>query len=368
MQLARDIYSAMQDQIQVRRTFYPVKQFVSWHGQKQLVLKPPFQRNFVWKPRAKSYLIDSILRGYPLPIIILRDRAGLHIDPIVEVVDGQQRLTSLISFIAPERFRTDLNFTISKVHSDELAGKSFAQLDTQLQQRLLDYELSVHILPSSVDDQQVLRIFARLNSTGESLKEQELRNAEFTGEFKTRMFELSLQQLDFWRKFNLFSEDSFARMKEVEFTSDLAIRVLYGMKATTQATLNKEYRLFDDTFPDATEVSRRFNGIMQLIDTNVGDQISRSEYKKIQWFFTLFGVVHDHTYGTNRNTNPPLLMPGVQRPLPDGFWQAVLKLSDDLRNPNIISAETLKTLTSRTTHLETRRNRDRLLSRYIGRP
>lgn len=355
----------MQDQIQVRRTFYTVKQFVSWHGQKQLVLKPPFQRNFVWKPRAKSYLVDSILRGFPLPIIILRDRPGLNIEPIVEVVDGQQRLTTLISFLAPERFTADLHFTISKLHSEELAGKAFGELDSALQQRIMDYELSVHILPASVDDQQVLRIFARLNSTGESLKEQELRNAEYTGEFKTQMFELSLAQLSNWRLFKLFSDDAFARMKEVEFTSDLVLRILYGTRATTQATLNGEYRRFDDTFPDAKEASRRFGIVMDEIASVAGTDIAKTEYRKIQWFFTLFGQVHDLIFGTHRGAAAPYLAHVKAQGLPADFWTRVLRLSTDLRNPAVIAADTVKALSSRTTHAKTRQDRDTLMRKYI---
>lgn len=310
-------------------------------------------------------MVDSILRGFPLPIIILRDRPGLNLDPIVEVVDGQQRLTTLISFIAPERFPADIHFTLSKVHNEDLAGKTFSELDSSLQQRILDYELSVHILPSSVDDQQVLRIFARLNSTGESLKEQELRNAEYTGEFKTRVFELSIAQLSNWRSFRLFSDDAFSRMKEVEFTSDLVIRILYGTRATTQATLNREYRNFDDVFPDALEVSRRFASIMDAISTNLGAEIAQTEYRKIPWFFTLFGQVHDAMFGTLRAEAAPFLAFEKARDVPKAFWDGVRKLSTDLRNPAIISADTVKALSGRTTNAKTRRDRDELLRKYI---
>ncbi|MFD2270570.1 DUF262 domain-containing protein [Undibacterium arcticum] len=58
----------------------------------------------------------------------------------------------------------------------------FRDLPNDLQQRILDYQFSVHVLPSSVDDREVLQVFARMNSTGVKLNDQELRNANFFSE------------------------------------------------------------------------------------------------------------------------------------------------------------------------------------------
>jgi hypothetical protein len=81
---------------QTLRTQYRVGDFVTWQREGTLVLNPNFQRRPVWEKGAKSYLIDTILRGLPMPIIFLRDiRTDLKtLKSGRDVVDGQQRIES----------------------------------------------------------------------------------------------------------------------------------------------------------------------------------------------------------------------------------------------------------------------------------
>ena len=97
----------------------------------------------------------------------------------MEVVDGQQRLRTVISYIVPDLL-DDYDpardfFTVQKAHNSELANKKFTELAPEIKQRILDYQFSVHVLPSHVDDREVLQIFARMNATGVKLNDQELR-------------------------------------------------------------------------------------------------------------------------------------------------------------------------------------------------
>src|SRR6185503_2856940 len=100
-----------------------------------LKLAPEFQRRAVWRPGAKSFLIDTIVRDLPIPIIFLRDRRSdtRTLEPQREVVDGQQRLRTVVAYIAPtllEDFDADRDpFKVKEVHNAELAGKTFAELD-----------------------------------------------------------------------------------------------------------------------------------------------------------------------------------------------------------------------------------------------
>jgi hypothetical protein len=55
------------------RTNYKVSDFITWYKDEALELNPRFQRRPVWKPGAKSYLIDTIVRGLPIPVIFLRE-------------------------------------------------------------------------------------------------------------------------------------------------------------------------------------------------------------------------------------------------------------------------------------------------------
>ena len=91
----------------------------------------------------------------------------------MEVVDGQQRIRSLLSFITPESLKdfdndTD-SFTIRKVHNKDLADLEFAKLPSATRQTILGYELSTHVFPATTGDELIFRIFALLNSTGLNL-------------------------------------------------------------------------------------------------------------------------------------------------------------------------------------------------------
>lgn len=90
-------------QINIAKTVYKVSDFLSWQRTNALALSPSFQRRSVWPRAAKSFLIDTVVRGLPMPIIILREQTNLEtLEPLREVVDGQQRLRTMISFIEPE--------------------------------------------------------------------------------------------------------------------------------------------------------------------------------------------------------------------------------------------------------------------------
>lgn len=348
-------------QLVVSRTVYPVRQFVSWHKNDAIDLRPPFQRLNVWKPKAKSYLIDTVVRGLPIPIVILRDKSGISIDLKREVVDGQQRLTTLIAYIAPQQFSKDAAVTLSRVHFGSLANRTFSNLPSEIQEAILNYEISTHVLPSSVDDQQVLRIFSRLNATGTPLNAQELRNANYYGYFISFVFELSLQHLKHWREWNLFRTDNFARMLEVEYTSELVMQMLQGTAASSKVRLDNLYETYDDDFPSHDVVKDRFDYIFDLIESEYNTSMRGSEFSKISWFYALFGLLHKLIYGDERSITEPILRKVSPRPLPSTFWKKVDEVDAIIRQSSGPSATTIKALSARTTNSNTRKERANFL-------
>jgi uncharacterized protein with ParB-like and HNH nuclease domain len=88
-------------ELQTLRTQYRVSDFLTWKRDGALDLNPDFQRRSVWKKGAKSFLIDTILKGFPMPIIFLRDLPSdlKKLKSRRDVVDGQQRLRTIFSFM-----------------------------------------------------------------------------------------------------------------------------------------------------------------------------------------------------------------------------------------------------------------------------
>jgi len=284
------------------QTVYKVSDFISWQRSGALVLSPSFQRRPVWSKPSKSFLIDTIIRGFPIPIVFLREKADLDtLEATREVVDGQQRLRTIFAFIEPallKDYSTDNDdFTVLKSHNEEIAGLGFRDLPRDLQKRILDYKFSVHILPSNTEDSEVLQIFARMNSTGVKLNRQELRNAEFIGTFKRVSYSLAYQNLSRWRKWQVFTENNIARMLEVEETSDLLRLMLDGVHSMSQPSLDGLYAKYEEEFPYETEVTRRFNRVMDVIDDTVGALIPDTPFTRRVLFHTLFTFFYEILFG-----------------------------------------------------------------------
>jgi hypothetical protein len=318
--------------IDIKRTLFSVSDFLDWQKQAALDLAPPFQRRSVWKPGAKSYLIDSVVRGLPTPLIFIRERLDLDsLRPMREVIDGQQRLRTLIAFIdesaLPDFKPARDRFVVRREHNQALAGKTFLQLDKETRTRILGYEFSTHVLPNSTEDRDILMIFARLNSTGTALTFQELRNAEFFGVFKTLMYQLAYEQLERWLGWGIFSEEEISRMAEVELTSDLVGNMVTGLSGKTQTKIRGWYRQFDDSFDQAEEVTRRFREVMDTIEDLLGGSIGSTVFTSQVYFFTLFTLLYDLMYGLGSQ----LATKRKAAALPSGLRETLTTASDDLR-------------------------------------
>ncbi len=338
------------------KTVYKVSDFISWQRNGSLILSPSFQRRSVWPKAGKSFLIDTIVKGIPIPIIFLREQMDLKsLEPKREVVDGQQRLRTLFSYIDPKLIKNyDLNrdaFTVKKSHNQDIADLRFDQLDPKLQARILNYEFSVHVLSSDTEDREILQIFARMNATGIKLNKQELRNAEFIGEFKRSMYDLAYEQLNRWRDWGIFSENDIARMLEVEETSDLIRMMIDGLQGKSQPAINSMYRKYEDSYPLEAETSRRFRSVMDKIEETIGDKLKSLEYSRKALFHTLFTFYYDLMFGVKSSLEkrkPNLVPPNIVK--------VVVQSSNQIQKKEI-SPELEKVLRGGTGNLESRKTR-----------
>ena len=152
----------------------------------KLVLDPDFQRENVWSLFQKSELVESILMNIPLPYIYLtEDSIGRLI-----VVDGRQRLTSLFGFIDGD-FRLSRKLRILQ----DIGGKKFQDLDTIDQGIIEDYQLNTHVIKPPLTDRILIDIFDRVNRSGTTLNNQEIRNALYQGKSTKLLKELAESEL-----------------------------------------------------------------------------------------------------------------------------------------------------------------------------
>ena len=260
---------------------YTISDFVEWHETDKLELSPDFQRRGVWSSTAKSFLIDTILRGKPFPKLIImqdfRDNRSIRV-----VVDGQQRLRAIIDF-----FRNDVR--ISRAHSQDYAGRTFATLGKPAQNEFLQYPISVDVL-FSAPRSELLDIFARINRYTVKLNKQELLNAQYSGYFKSAAFELGYQYVEYWLAARVLTPSRVNRMAEAELASDLLATLCNGI----QSNRNVEglYREYEDIEGPVFEKADLFNTVMSYIgEMYTAEDIRQTCWNRQHMFYTLFTVV-----------------------------------------------------------------------------
>jgi hypothetical protein len=196
-----------------------------------------------------------------------------------------------------------------------------------------------------------------MNATGVKLNAQELRNAEWFGDFKTSMYQLASEQLQRWREWKIFSEDNIARMEEVEIVSEFAQLALKGITHKTQSALDKLYEDHDDNFPERKEFERRFRTVMDYIDDHLGPEMPKLAFHRKTLFYSLFALVYDLLFGLGSPLNRK--KPGqIQRRILTWVKTASTRIEKGTAPQKVLDAAA-----RRTTHLISRRKLLQYLSR-----
>lgn len=268
---------------------YSVNDFLEWNDKNQLELSPKFQRKAVWSEDAKSFLIDTIIRGKPMPKIFIRQTLNLeNRQSLREVVDGQQRLRAILSFIND-------GFVISKKHNEVFGGYYFSQLnniDPDIQSTILNYELAVDLLVN-LPDKEVLDIFSRLNSYAVVLNQQEKINASHFSEFKILADKLSHKYNDFWTESKLLTNQNILRMGDVTLVADILIAMCEGIQSKKQ--IKSYYGKYEKKFNHQVEIlEEKFDSTMEEIKSIFNEGLKHTQFKRIHLFYTIFLSIY-HT-------------------------------------------------------------------------
>jgi len=174
------------------RTWEPsVQELCSKKQDGELILQPFWQREFVWDQKKASRLIESVLINVPFPGVYLDENN----EGILTVIDGQQRLTSLISFIEGKFNRSEdeiVDFTLKGLEVlSNLKNKRFSELDKVSQRKIKNTPVRCIVIEAKSHSDIKFEIFERLNTGAVKLNDDELRNSVYRGPYVDLLKELA---------------------------------------------------------------------------------------------------------------------------------------------------------------------------------
>lgn len=192
-----ELYDSGDQRILQERSDFLLPQIIDFvNTKKWLNIRPEYQRRLVWDNVKKSRLIESLIMNVPVPPVFLYEEDLSS----YEVMDGQQRLNAILEFYSNRLKLSGLE------EWDSLNGRTYADLPPRLQKGLDRRRISATVLmaesPLAKEKVRVLRrvVFERLNTGGQSLNPQELRNCLYAGGFNDLIVELVKDRLfnDLW--------------------------------------------------------------------------------------------------------------------------------------------------------------------------
>lgn len=172
--------------IKIDKDQYSIYEMKRKYDRGKICMDPSFQRNFVWKNKQMSELIESVIIGIPLPLIYLAESQKGDL----VVVDGRQRLTTFVKFLNNE-FRLNGLRILKEINgygfSDLEKDKRYSKYATNIE----DFQLVVQVIKYPTPDKVRFDIFDRVNRGGTPLNKQEMRNALYQGQSTQMLQELS---------------------------------------------------------------------------------------------------------------------------------------------------------------------------------
>jgi len=281
-----------------------VESIYGYYRKRVLLVNRKYQRKLVWTIEEKEKFIDSISNGLPIPLILVAITKYKD-NSVYEIIDGMQRLNSIVSFIENEVSLNGKYFNL-----DTLAVTKNLKDESKIKQRepkmsiddclnITSYQLPFSI--TSYDkESEIEEIFRRINSYGRTLSSHELRQAGSVGTFtkivrslsetirkdvspsdkillgNMRRISINNRGLEygidlkevFWHKQNILTENNIRASRDEELIAHLIIAMLLSYKVNISSTsLDRAYGLSDEEEDniDSEELIKSYGGDVFII-------------------------------------------------------------------------------------------------------
>ena len=252
----------------------------------EIDLQPEFQRkDRIWPKKDKARLIESILLGLPLPVFYFAERPNpnpkIDLDFDWVIIDGLQRITSLIDFMKGVFPLTDLT----------MLGKFdtcyFKDLPRREQRKIREYQIHGHLIQISKDSDEMIReLFHRINTYGKNLSYQEIRSALYPGSANRFMKYIA-------------ESDQFIDAIPAKINPDRMLDIEYVLRAVAFIILGYEkytYAKNDDFLCRTLKVLNRYTYDANKTAINSDDIYDDLEYRINSAFITINKIFGRDSY------------------------------------------------------------------------
>lgn len=239
----------------------------------KLDIRPPYQREFIYKDKQRDAVIDTVTKYFPLNVMYWAVRD----DGNFEVIDGQQRTISICQYVEGD-------FSVKVGSFPE--NRAFHNLQNDEQEKILNYKLTVYLCSGA--DSEKLEWFKIVNIAGEELTNQELLNAVYHGSWVS----------DAKRHFSKSNCPAYGLGKD--YLSGAVNRQDYletAIKWISEDGDIEKYMSEHQKEPNANELWLYFNSVINWVKTVFPKY--RKEMKGIQWGF-LYNEFKDQKYDSKK--------------------------------------------------------------------
>lgn len=230
-----------------------VGEIVNLYRDRDLEIWPDYQRYFRWNIQQKSEFIESMLLGLPLPPIFV----AVDEDGTWNVIDGLQRLSTILQFMGVLReldeddgsvediIQTDPEPLVATKFLPELQGvmwkSSEHELPQSLQRKFKRTPFTINIVQAQSNSNTKYEVFRRLNTNGENLSDQEVRNVIMIMQ-KPELYKIvkNLSENENFKAVLSISED---RVKK-QFDKELIVELLIAMDDSMSRTGSRQFGEF----------------------------------------------------------------------------------------------------------------------------
>ena len=346
-----------------------IQELVHLFNNDQLNLEPGFQRESVWTERDRQKLVESIFQNYPVPSIFLY-KQNSNGRLTYDVIDGKQRLESLLMFQGLGRFRGQrfsVRFPLDE--SEGIADWDWNRVRRRgHEHRFMGYKIQICEVSGEFAD--IVDLFVRINSTGKRLTGAERRHAKYYhSDFLKKAGRLAETKRRFFEENRVLSKGQISRMKHVELVCELLASIHSCGPINRKKALDSVIAGQSVDQRSMTRCLREFVRTLNLV-RRVFPNLRTTRFNKLSDFYSLFMFVWELDRSgcilsdRQRNRQAQRLLDWLD----DGVTivRTQLKKAEGAKPDQRIFADYLMTVQGDTDSLPTRKHRADILRQLLG--